>query len=433
MRELPNRGNMTPAEKKKYQELKARLEEAESTLRAIREGEADAVVVKGAEGEERIYILQGAESSYRLFLEHMHEGAATVTRAGVVVFANRSFAEILGLALPAVLGKSIEEVVSSESVNMLAQTLKQPERTETVQLRITTKDGVDKPIELSCSPAAAGEDGLFNLVAVDLSEREALSMAEQASAAKDQFLAFLSHELRTPLAPAMSALQLLDRTEELSPNGRSCIDIIRRNLAFEARLIDDLLDVTRIAKGKVNLEEKPVNLCNVLKRVVEICKPEIEAKRIAVSLDVEGANCTVIGDGSRLQQVFWNLLKNSIKFTPSGGYARITARPDNGRLIIEVADNGIGIERDAISRIFDAFEQANKRITREFGGLGLGLAISKRLVEMHGGTISAHSGGKGQGATFKVDLPLIGQESAEDTAVKRKSGSGSVEAPGRGT
>jgi two-component system, chemotaxis family, CheB/CheR fusion protein len=183
--------------------------------------------------------------------------------------------------------------------------------------------------------------------------------------------------------------------------------MIRRNIEMEAGLIDDLLDVTRIARGKIELSRRPIELCTVINRAVEVCKPDIEARRLHFGVDLgPAAPYWVDADGGRLQQVFWNLLKNAIKFTPHGGCVGIRCQPNEAHVLIEVNDSGIGIEPEALSRIFNAFEQAELSITRHFGGLGLGLAISKSLVEMHGGAIEAHSEGRDKGATFRVRLPL---------------------------
>lgn len=235
--------------------------------------------------------------------------------------------------------------------------------------------------------------------------REAQTSAERANAAKDEFLAVLSHELRTPLSPVLAAVQLMERKGELSENGRQHVEVIKRNLELEARLIDDLLDLTRIVRGKVVLDKEALDIRKVIERVAEVCKPDIDARNLRFSVNCSEGSHTVYGDPSRLQQVVWNLVKNGIKFTPDGGLLEVRSFSQSGNITIEVSDTGIGIEPEAKARIFDAFEQGDGRVTRQFGGLGLGLAISKRLVEMHEGSIEVRSGGKGQGSTFIVTLP----------------------------
>jgi two-component system, chemotaxis family, CheB/CheR fusion protein len=248
------------------------------------------------------------------------------------------------------------------------------------------------------------------LAAAKESAERAKAAAEQASRAKDHFLAVLSHELRTPLTPVLAGLSLLQSRDDFDAETREDLEMIRRNVDMEARLIDDLLDVTRIARGKIELRRKPVQLCEIIRRAVEVCEPDIQARRLAFDVGLEDGPYTVQADPARLQQVFWNLLRNAIKFTPHGGYVGIQGHCSNGTVTIEVNDTGIGIEPDALPRLFNAFEQAERSITRQFGGLGLGLTISKALVEMHGGRIEAHSAGRGKGATFRVQLPLATAE-----------------------
>ena len=229
-----------------------------------------------------------------------------------------------------------------------------------------------------------------------------------ANAAKDQFLALLSHELRNPLSPVIAMVSELEATAPETPQIRHALEIIRRNVELEARLIDDLLDVTRIAKGKLQLTSEPVSVHEVLERAYEICREEAVAKKLRIDFDLQAERDYVDGDPARLQQIFWNLVKNSVKFTPSGGRITIASRnlgPD--KIEVRTSDTGIGIETEKIERIFNAFEQGQSSITRQFGGLGLGLAISKAMVEAHGGTIAVESAGKGQGATFTVTLHAI--------------------------
>ena len=242
-----------------------------------------------------------------------------------------------------------------------------------------------------------------------VSAEQAKASAEQANRAKDHFLAVLSHELRTPLTPVMMSLAMLRDRTDLEPAVHETLDMVRRNVELEARLIDDLLDVSRIARGKIELKRSPVELCTSIHQAVEVCKPDIEARGLSLGIDLgPAAPYWVEADAPRLQQVFWNLLKNAVKFTPQGGRIDIRCRAMEGYVVVEVIDSGIGIEAEALLRIFNAFEQAERSITRQFGGLGLGLAISKALVEMHGGQIEARSEGRNKGATFRVRLPLAG-------------------------
>lgn len=229
-----------------------------------------------------------------------------------------------------------------------------------------------------------------------------------ANAAKDQFLALLSHELRNPLSPVIAMVSELEASSPRSAKLREALEVIRRNVELEARLIDDLLDVTRIAKGKLRLALETVDVHEVIRRAHEICREDIDRKSINTKFEFGAEHAHVEGDPARLQQVFWNLIKNSVKFTPeTGGITISTSNPSPERIQITVTDTGIGIGSEKIDKIFNAFEQGQTSITRKFGGLGLGLAISKAMVDAHRGKIWAESAGQDQGATFTVELKAV--------------------------
>ena len=236
-----------------------------------------------------------------------------------------------------------------------------------------------------------------------------------ANAAKDQFLALLSHELRNPLSPVIAMVAELEAHVAESPEVKRALDVIRRNVELEARLIDDLLDVTRIAKGKLKLSLEPVSIHDILHRALEICRDEVSQKALRIDLQLKAHEDFVQGDSARLQQIFWNLIKNGVKFTPAKGLISVvTSNPQPGQIEIRISDTGIGIESDKVGKIFNAFEQGQSSITRKFGGLGLGLAISKAMVLAHGGTISVASGGHNKGAAFSVRLNTIAKPAATE-------------------
>jgi PAS domain S-box-containing protein len=233
----------------------------------------------------------------------------------------------------------------------------------------------------------------------------AKSAAETANAAKDHFLAVLSHELRTPLTPVLAMSMMLESDSALADEHREMVQTIRRNVQLEARLIDDLLDITRISRNKLELSLSKVDAHRKIQNVIGICDEDAVGKSISVQTLLDAPQCIIEADAARFQQIIWNLLKNAIKFTPNGGQITLaTSNPVPGRLQITVTDTGIGIDPVALPRIFDAFEQGGRDVTRRFGGLGLGLAIAKALVEMHGGTITAQSAGLSLGATFRVEM-----------------------------
>jgi two-component system CheB/CheR fusion protein len=246
-------------------------------------------------------------------------------------------------------------------------------------------------------------------VLLDAQLHSAKEAAESASQAKDHFMAVLSHELRTPLTPILAIVERLEHSSELTPDVREAIAVIRRNVELEARLVDDLLDSTRIARGKLELSMQPLDVHAKLLNVAEICESEIREKKLQLELRLGAMNHFVMGDGARLQQVFWNLLKNAIKFTEAGGRIVIQTTEADHRLRIAFRDTGIGIEPAVLPHIFEPFEQGEKAITRHFGGLGLGLTISRRLLELHAGTVRAESPGRGQGSTLIVELIALPQ------------------------
>ena len=279
-------------------------------------------------------------------------------------------------------------------------------------------DGTQGWIRVSGAPIADSHGTLVGSVAIfyDVDQikraeeeiRLAKQQLEAANQAKDRFLAVLSHELRTPLSPVLALSSALVDRPSLPVELREDLEIIRRNVELEATLIDDLLDVTRIARGKLQLTPRDVDAHDLLANAIEICRPDAQARAIRIETDFAAGEHFVRGDSARLQQVFWNLIKNAIKFTPAGGSVYVHTRtPATGRLQVEVIDTGIGIAADNLPRIFDAFEQGAPSITRQFGGLGLGLAISKALVDAHHGRIGVQSDGPGRGARFTVELQSV--------------------------
>jgi len=242
------------------------------------------------------------------------------------------------------------------------------------------------------------------LLATEL-QKTNLELEEKARSnlAKDQFLAMLSHELRTPLTPVLATALELENEPDVRQDVRESLQMIRRNVELEARLIDDLLDLTRIDRGKVQLNFEIVDADTLLQSALEICQAEINRKHLRPSLNLSAKRVHMRADPARLQQIFWNLINNAVKFTPQNGQITITTTNDSdGKLRVEIADTGMGIEPEALPKIFDAFEQGGRT---QSGGLGLGLAISKTLVEAHKGTITAQSAGQNKGSNFVLVFP----------------------------
>jgi PAS domain S-box-containing protein len=239
-----------------------------------------------------------------------------------------------------------------------------------------------------------------------VAEQAARALAENASIAKDRFLALLSHELRTPLTPVLIAVNTLARDRSLSESAQAALRMIERNVLLEVNFIDGLLDLTRIIHGKLEITLDAIDLKEILRHAIEISASDFEAKKQLLTVALDADEHRLQGDSARLQQLFWNLLKNASKFTPDGGTIAVSSRSASGWVIVEVSDSGIGFAPETALQIFDAFTQASSEVTRNFGGLGLGLAIAKATAEAHGGTLQARSAGENQGATFVVSLPL---------------------------
>jgi signal transduction histidine kinase len=238
-----------------------------------------------------------------------------------------------------------------------------------------------------------------------IQEQAARARAEAANEAKDRFLAVLSHELRTPLTPILFSSSMLSSDPSVPDDIRQELKIIARNVELEARLIDDLLDVTRIRQEKLKLVLEPTDVHELLLSALKICSHEVSSKNLNIRLELQAIETQLRGDGARLQQVFWNLLKNAVKFTPEGGQIRLSSsNPVAGCVRIEVSDSGMGLAPEAMPRIFDAFEQVGRS---QSGGLGLGLAISKAIIDRHEGRIMASSEGLGRGATFTIELSKV--------------------------
>jgi signal transduction histidine kinase/CheY-like chemotaxis protein len=408
------------------EELSLQLEEAEETLRAIRHGEVDALVVTEGHGE-RVYTLKSADRPYRIMIECMWQGAVTLTCDGMVLYCNTSFAALVKAPLESIVGSAVQRFVGASSMDLFAALLRQ-EGGGKGEVTLQAADGTPLSAYVAFSTLPADEPGepMLCLVVTDLTEQKrneqlvaderlARSAAEAMNQAKDHFLATLSHELRTPLTPVLAVISGLDRSDLLPPDFRQDLAMMRRNIELEARLIDDLLDLTRISSGKIQLERRSVDLREILKHAVQTsCGEALSTGGPRVDLDLAGADHRLWGDASRLTQVFWNLLNNAVKFTPREGTITVRSRREASRLAVEIADTGVGIEPDVLPRIFDAFEQGD---VHRFGGLGLGLAIGKAIVDLHGGEIVARSEGRGRGTSFTVHLP-IGLPARSEEAVE---------------
>ena len=370
------------------------------------------------ETAEQFHILVDSVEEYAIYL---------LDPNGNVITWNTGAQKIKGYSADEIVGKNFASFYTAEDVaaGKPQRNLREACRRGYVRdqgLRVR-KDGstFEAEVVITALRDDAGEVRGFSKVTRDITDQirsrefEAEKIAAQkASKAKDDFLAALSHELRTPLTPALAAATYLrDNAERLPSDFVEDVEIIKRNVQLQARLIDDLLDLTRIARGKLHLELEECDAHSIIQNAVETASSATAAKQLNISTQFEAKAYHILADCIRLQQVFWNLINNAVKFTSQGG--QIIIRTFNGkskRFHFEISDTGIGIEPQRLASLFQPFEQADPSVSRQFGGLGLGLAISKRLIDLHNGKIEAESRGRSFGATFKVTLDTLPQGTA---------------------
>jgi PAS domain S-box-containing protein len=360
--------------------------------------------------------------------------------SSIITSWNQGAERIFGYTAEEMIGTSIKRLIPAdrqdEEDKILAR-LRRGERFDHFETIRVTKDGRELHVSLTISPI---KDARGNIVGASKiarnitdrklaeaalkaaqeaaeaanaekaqlleSERLARAEAERASRIKDEFLATLSHELRTPLNAVLGWSTILRGRENLDQEMTQALESIDRNARIQGQIIEDLLDMSRIISGKVRLDVQPLDLPGILLEAVDTMRTSASAKGVRLQTVIDPLNATILGDPNRLQQVFWNLLSNSIKFTPKHGRIQVLLQRVNSHVEVSVIDTGEGISPDFLPYIFNRFQQADASTTRRYGGLGLGLAIVKNLVELHGGTVRAKSGGVGKGATFIVSLPL---------------------------
>jgi PAS domain S-box-containing protein len=375
-----------------------------------------------------------AQARLAAIVESSDDAIVSKTLEGVITSWNRGAERMFGYTPTEAVGRHISLIIPPERLNEEPQILAQlqaglrVDHFETVRVR---KDGRLVEISVTISPVRAADGRIIGAskIARDITEqkrierelRAAKRAAEEASRAKDHFLSVLSHELRTPLTPALGAIcHLLDGPEMSADDARPMLEMVRRNIEVEARLVDDLLDVTRIARGKVQMHFEVVDAHDVVHSVVSMLGHEVEDKQQKLRVDLHASDAHVWADPSRLRQVFLNLLSNAIKFTPNHGEILIRSSNIGGTWTADVIDNGVGIAADVLPRLFSAFEQGEQTIARRFGGLGLGLSIVNSLLELHGGHVTAHSDGPGRGATFVIDVPTMAALNVPRPAERRR-------------
>ncbi len=341
---------------------------------------------------------------------------------GYLLFYNDAYRAVFGLAHERALGRPLAEVWPDQWPLLGPGLRRVVEQRETIAFHDrplharaggieTTRwfTGSWSPICDEAGAACGVLTTLYETTARVLAERERRKTIEALQAAdrqKDEFLAMLGHELRNPLAPVVNSLRLLERTEPLSERARQALSIAQRQVQQLGRLVDDLLDVSRITHGQIRLRAVPVDAAELVRSAVESLRAGFEERAQRVSVVLPDTALHIVADPLRLTQVLVNLLHNSGKYTPEGGAIEIAAQPlEGGGVRVVVRDDGVGIAADLLPRIFEMFTQGERRYSGPQGGLGIGLGLAKRLVELHGGTVRAHSEGPGRGAVFTVELP----------------------------
>ena len=386
-------------------ELSARLEEAEETLRAVSAGEIDAFIVQGPRGEQ-VYSLRSAEQPYRTLVEEMQEGAAILTCAGDIIYCNRQFSTLVAIPLEDVIGRSLDQfLIGGDRVAFRAL---RKAGAGKCRARLTAANGRVIDVYLSLSTSRTDDVERLNLIVTDLSAlldaQSGRDRAEQESQAKDEFMAMLAHELRNPLSAISSAVQVLEASNghDTSPALRAR-SIIARQVHHLARLVDDLLEVGRVITGKIVLDRRAIDFADLVHRAVAV----FGERRGDQQLEIRTQSVWIEGDIVRMEQIVNNIVGNAVKYTPAGGSIRVRLGVEGDDAVLRVEDTGYGIAPELLPRVFDLFVQGERTLDRAQGGLGIGLTLVRRLVTLHGGSVTAFSEGPGRGSVFTVRVPRI--------------------------
>jgi PAS domain S-box-containing protein len=412
-------------------------DDEEHLLRSVALQNAQSIHLARRRAEEA---LRKQSEWLRVTLSSIGDAVISTDVAGRVTFMNRVAESLTGWSQAEALGRSLSEVF-----HILNEQTRQPvENPALLAMRAGTiaglanhtiliaRDGTEWPIDDSAAPIRNEQGEVVGVVLVfrDITERKRFELererllasaqaaqkeAEQANRLKDEFLATASHELRTPLTAVVGWSRML-RTGRLdAENSERALEAIERNAILQTKLIDDLLDISRIITGKLSLDRRAIEMAHVVSDAVNTVRPAADAKNITIETSFDPEAGPVLGDGNRLQQVVWNLLSNAVKFTPKNGRIEVALKRVDSQIELSVSDSGEGISQEFLPHVFDRFSQADGKSTRVHSGLGLGLAIVRHLVELHGGEVEAHSDGPERGAVFKLRLPVITFNTATGT------------------
>lgn len=387
--------------------LKQRLERLVPAVR-----EALKLVAERREKRRIEEELRLVEQRYRQLFEDAPDGIFIADERGLLQEANRSGCQMLGYTELELIGKPVADFMRSDDQNRLEQVraeLADAGAVHTGEWELLRRDGAPLPVEVKVRTLT---DGRAQAFVRDIRERKQTETAlRDADRRKDEFLAMLAHELRNPLAPIRNALHVLKLQGPHDPTIDQTAKIMTRQVDHMVRLVDDLLDVSRITRGKITLRRESIVLNDVAARAIEAARPLIDARRHALDVELPTDELCLRADGNRLAQVITNLLINAAKFTPENGNLKLSIRRSVDEAIITVSDDGVGIAPDALRSIFDLFVQADATLDRAQGGLGIGLTLVRSIVEMHGGRVEVQSAGVGLGSTFTVTLPADRRQS----------------------
>ena len=380
-----------------------------------------------------------AEALLSAIIDSTDDGIVSKNLKGIITSWNQGAEKILGYTRAEMIGRPITDIIPPDRQSeerLIIEKIARGERVDHFETKRLRKDGSLVDVSLTISPIL-NKDGVVvgaSKIARDITKPKrtaekleaALREAENQGRLKDEFLATLSHELRTPLQSILGWTQILRGGGIDEAELKQALEVIDRNAQAQTRIIEDLLDMSRILSGKVRLDVQRVSLLPIIEAAIESVKPAAEAKGIRVRSILDPLAKQIAGDPNRLQQIFWNLLSNAIKFTPRGGQVEMLLERVNSHLEVSVCDSGAGIAPEFLPYVFERFRQADSSMTRSHSGLGLGLAIVKHLAELHGGTVRAKSAGLSQGATFTVCFPVTAVQSEPDEIVQRISSPDSI-------
>lgn len=365
--------------------------------------------------------MEQSEPGFEQLYDRMPLPSLTTNGGGLIQRANTAAAELFGTTPSALVGKAMRSLVVLDDRREFLRHVSASRHSEgvsTCDLRMLAGAG-EIPMQLRSRPVSGGDaTRIFTLL--DMTERDraleeqrrllqSAAEAREAATARDQFIAMLSHELRTPLTPVLAAVSALLRRGDVPSHLRKLFSMIARNVEAESRLIDDLLDTTRIAHRKMRIDRAPVDVHAVLHETLDLVLPEVQRKKLTVVTELGASTRWISADAGRLRQVFWNLLQNALKFTSAGGRIDVRSWNRGDILAIEVADSGVGIAPEMIGSLFSPFQQAPDPSAPSRAGLGLGLAICRGIVQLHDGEINVTSPGLGKGSRFVVDFPTIAE------------------------